>query len=59
VYAYPAPYVYSYPTPVVAYRPAPVVAYRPAAVYARPVVVRAKVYVPGRPIRNAVRAVLP
>jgi len=60
-YAYPATLVVRGPravySPVV---PAPVVA--PAPVwYGRPVVVgpAGKVYVPGRPIRNTVRAVLP
>jgi len=68
VYAYPAP-VYAYPPvvvarPYVAYAPivpAPVVA--PAPVWYGPpavvVGVGGKVYIPGRPVRNAVRAVLP
>jgi hypothetical protein len=65
VYAYPAPY-YSYRVPVaypyVAYSPvvaAPAVV--PAAVWYGPpgVVVRSKVYIPGRPVRNVVRAVVP
>jgi hypothetical protein len=61
VYAYPAPVVV--PGPRVVYSPivpGPVVA--PAPVWAaRPVVVgpAGKVYIPGRPVRNAVRAVLP
>jgi hypothetical protein len=56
VYAYPAPVPYVTYAPVVA----PVVAPAPVWV-ARPVVVgpAGKVYVPGRPVRNAVRAVLP
>jgi hypothetical protein len=57
VYAYPAPAPYVTYAPVVA---APVVA--PAPVWVgRPVVVgpAGKVYIPGRPVRNAVRAVLP
>ena len=36
--------------------------YAPAmttAYYGRPVVVRSKVYVPGQPVRNALRAVTP
>lgn len=61
--------------PVVSYRPQtmysvasgppPVVAYRAAVetfaptVYARPIVVRSKVYVPGRPVRNFFRAITP
>ncbi len=68
-YAYPAP-VYAYPAPAYYYR-APVLRPMPYAVYSpvlapapmwvgpRGVVVRGKVYIPGRPIRNAVRAVLP
>ncbi|MFZ1934192.1 MAG: hypothetical protein WCB27_26115 [Thermoguttaceae bacterium] len=66
VYAYPAP-VYPYRVPVTAY---PYVAYSPvvaapavvpAAVWYGPpgVVVRSKVYIPGRPVRNVVRAVVP
>ena len=60
VYAYPAPVVV--PGPQVVYSPVltgPVVA--PAPVWVGPpgVVVRGKVYIPGRPVRNAVRAVLP
>jgi hypothetical protein len=68
-YAYPAP-VYAYPAPVYGYRvpavaPAPYVAYAPIVAPARvwvgppAVVVRGKAYIPGRPVRNAVRAVLP
>ena len=62
VYAYPAP-VYAYRVPVVVSRPyvayAPV--YAPAPVWVGPpgVVVRSKVYFPGRPVRNVVRAVVP
>lgn len=64
---YPAAPVYAYPNVVV---PAPYVAYAPvmvapvavpAGVWVGPpgVVVRGKVYVPGRPVRNIVRAVVP
>jgi hypothetical protein len=56
VYAYPSPVPYVTYAPVVG----PVVA--PAPVWVgRPVVVgpAGKVYVPGRPVRNAARAVLP
>ncbi len=62
VYAYPAPVVMPVaPAPYVAYTPLAVAPVAPAAVWvARPaVVVRGKVYLPGRPIRNAVRAVVP
>jgi hypothetical protein len=72
VYAYPAP-VYAYPAPYYAYRvpvvaPSPYFAYSPVmagpvvapAWYGPPgVVVRSKVYIPGRPVRNAVRAIVP
>jgi hypothetical protein len=69
VYAYPAP-VYAYPAPVYAYRaPAPYAVYSPVvpapmvvpapAWVGPPVVVRARYYVPGRPVRNAARAVWP
>ncbi len=70
VYAYPAPmYAYrAYRVPVVA--PSPYVAYAPVVAapvvvprrvwYGPPaVVVRSKVYIPGRPVRNVVRAVVP
>lgn len=70
VYAYaPAPVVVAAPqivyapvAPAVVYRPlvpAPVVA--PAPVWVAPpgVIVRSKVYIPGRPVRNVVRTVLP
>lgn len=61
VYAYRAPVVV--PGPYVAYSPiwaGPVVA-PGAVVVGRPVVVgrAGRIYVPGRPVRNAVRAVLP
>lgn len=63
-YYAPAP-VYAYPqaVPYVTYSPvitAPVVAPSPVWV-GRPVVIgpAGKIYVPGRPIRNTVRAVLP
>ena len=65
VYVAPAPVPYNayYAPPAVAYPvavPAPVYAY-PAPVYAypAPVVVRAKVYPYGQPVRNVFRAVLP
>ena len=74
VYAYPAP-VYAYPAPFYAYgvpvvAPYPYVAYSPvvpATVVVpgpfgsdrRVVVSAGKVYIPGRPVRNVVRAVLP
>jgi len=67
VYAYPAP-LYTYrvpvmvPSPYVAYSPvapSPVVVQAPAWVGPPTVVVRSKVYIPGRPVRNVVRAVLP
>lgn len=63
-YAYPAP-VYAYPAPVVVQQPyvayAPVVAPAPVVVGPPAVVVgaRGRVYVPGRPVRNVVRAALP
>jgi hypothetical protein len=65
----PAPVVAYRPAPVVAYRPAPVVAYRPVVavpppvpvgvVVGRPVVVSTKVYGPGQPVRNLLRAITP
>lgn len=59
VYVAPAP-VYVAPPPYAVYRPRVVV---PAPVYAPygPAVVgpRGRVYVPGRPVRNAVRVALP
>ena len=61
VYAYPAPVVVAGPRVVYSpIMPAPVVAPAPMWV-GRPVVVGAagKVYILGRPVRNAVRAVLP
>ena len=74
VYAYPAP-AYAYPARVYTYRvpvvaaspyvayspvvPAPVVAPMPVWYGPPGVVVRSKVYIPGRPVRNVVRAVLP
>ncbi len=67
VYAYPAP-VYTYRVPVVApsryvaYAPVvstPVVAPMPVWYGPPGVVVRSKVYIPGCPVRNVVRAVLP
>jgi hypothetical protein len=65
-YSYYAPAaVYAYPAPYVTYAPVvarPVVVAAPARAWVgRPVVVgpAGKVYVPGRPVRNAVRAVLP
>ncbi len=56
VVTYYAPPVYAAPRYVTNY--APVAAPAPA-VYGRPVVVRTKVYVPGQPIRNALRWVAP
>jgi hypothetical protein len=60
VVAAPAPYVAYMPvaTPVVTYYNAPVVAPVPVIV-GRPAVVRTKVYYPGQPVRNAVKAVVP
>jgi hypothetical protein len=57
----PAPVVIA-PAPVVV--PRPVVVARPVVVpapvvYGRPVIVRPRVYVPGQPVRNAVRFALP
>ncbi|MBN2024368.1 MAG: hypothetical protein JW809_16415 [Pirellulales bacterium] len=63
VYTYPA---YPGPVPMVVARPVvPVVApapfvYGPApVVYGYPYVVRSRVYVPGQPVRNTLRAVFP
>jgi hypothetical protein len=56
-YYAPQPTVSYYaPAPTVVYRPAPV--YVPGPVYyaGRPVVVRPRVYVPGQPLRNVLRA---
>jgi len=55
VYAYPAPVVV--PGPQVVY--SPVVVPAPVVVAPRPVVVgpSGKVYVPGRPVRNTLRAI--
>ena len=60
VYAYPAPVVVARPV----YAPAPVIVRGPVlapgpVLYPAPVIVRPKVFIPGRPVRNAVRAVLP
>ena len=61
VYGYPAPVVMAGPqvvySPIV---PAPIMAPAPMW-YGRPVVVgpAGRVYLPGRPVRNTVRAVLP
>ncbi len=52
VYAPAAPGVYGRPAPVVYAPPAPVV-------YAPRPVVRYKVYYPGMPVRNTLRAILP
>jgi hypothetical protein len=64
--AYYAPVPYLAPAPVVMpyYAASPVVAYyggpvAVAPVYGRPVIVRPKVYIPGQPVRNVVRAVTP
>jgi hypothetical protein len=59
--AYYAPYAPA-PVPMVSYyapyAPAPVYAYPPAVVVApRPVVIVPRVYVPGQPVRNVLRAV--
>jgi len=65
---YPLGPVYAYPAPVVVARPviapAPVVVETPGVapvpVWAGPpVVIRSKVYIPGRPVRNVLRAVVP
>jgi len=62
-YYAPAPVV-TYRAPVATYH-APVVTYRAPVVYSAPVVaapyavVRPKVYIPGQPIRNFVRAITP
>jgi hypothetical protein len=65
VACYPTAPVYAYPAPVVVQQPyvayTPVVA-APAVVVRTPAVVvgaRWRVYVPGRPVRNVVRAALP
>jgi len=56
----PAPVTVYRPAPVTAYRPvtvyrpAPVVAYPPATVYYRP-----EIRVPGQPVRNLLRAIVP
>lgn len=42
------------PAPVAVYRPAPVVAYPPVTVYYRP-----EIRVPGQPVRNVLRAIVP
>lgn len=57
----PTTYVVPAPVePVVTYRPvSPYATYSIPYAVARPVVVRPKVYVPGQPVRNAVRAVTP
>jgi hypothetical protein len=54
-YYAPPPY-YVAPPVVTAYYGAPVVA---PYYYGRPVIVRPKVYIPGQPVRNVVRAVTP
>jgi hypothetical protein len=60
-YAAAAPVPYYAAAPVPYYAAAPVmggpVAFAP--VYARPVIVRTKVYIPGEPVRNVLRAVTP
>jgi hypothetical protein len=65
---YPAPTVYAYPAPYVSYMPvvapAPYVSYMPvvapAPVVVRPAaVVRARVFYPGQPVRNVLKAVVP
>jgi hypothetical protein len=57
-YYAPAPY-YVAPPVVTPYYVASPVAVPVAPVYGRPVVVHPKVYVPGQPVRNVVRAVTP
>jgi len=68
VYAYPAPAVVSVPAPIVYRRSvfysAPViypsaVGYPGTAVVPVPVMVRPRFYVPGQPVRNAIRAAWP
>jgi hypothetical protein len=54
-----APVVAYYRAPAVAYYPAPVCGPVPAYVTARPVIVRQRVYVPGQPVRNALRVLAP
>jgi hypothetical protein len=57
---YVAPAAYVAPAPVVTYRPVvPYTTYAVPYIAARPVVVRPKVYVPGQPIRNTIRAITP
>ena len=60
VYAYPAPVVVAQPqvvySPVV---PAPLVAPVPVWVGPPAVVVGPRVFIPGRPVRNVIRAVVP
>jgi hypothetical protein len=56
-YSAPAPYYVA--APVFAPAPAVVAPVAVAPVYARPVIVRTKIYVPGQPVRNVLRAVTP
>jgi hypothetical protein len=59
-YVYPAPVVVAAPQVVYApVAPGPVVTAAPVWIGPPGVVVRSKVYIPGRPLRNVVRAVLP
>jgi len=60
VYAYPAPVPTVVARPIVpapVYAPGPVVYPVGPAVYSYPYVVRTKVFVPGQPVRNTLRAV--
>ncbi len=64
-----SPVVSTYAASAAYVAPAPVVAYRPVVSYptyyaapyvaARPVIVSPKVYVPGQPVRNTLRAITP
>jgi hypothetical protein len=58
---FPAPAVAAAPAVIIApaVAPAPVVVAQPAVVAGPPAVIRSKVYYPGHPIRNTVRAVVP
>jgi hypothetical protein len=55
-YYAPAPYYVAAPVAAPYYVASP---YAVGPVYARPVVVRPKIYVPGQPVRNVLRAVTP
>jgi hypothetical protein len=61
-YVAPAPYYVASPVQATAYYAPPAVMPAPMAVgpvYGRPVIVHPKVYVPGQPVRNVLRAVTP